>query len=609
MTFTEAQGMPCATNSKTLYTPIFYSTPSSSLSGSEVYAKPVPKAYLERMSKQHIALATKVQEVPSSRPVSPGSEERSTARVDALRQRVQEAYKYANGDPADGKWSAVVQLLRLNVTRRRRWLDTTTRGKMAESSCGWINAETEEEWEEWEAKWAEEDRVNKKVQNWQRDIEAAPVESASIVSLSQQKEIQRVPTEQNVLTKDKRATSSLGFPVVKRSSLNVVGKPKGYMKASANNVPATPSSLGIQPIPHVPVETPFDSSGSKQQRPIQDLSESSFLPPSFSQIDTSTPNDKTQQKHKPEPIIFAPPSESSPLPTPPSIRTYGRRGTMSTISERPSSPTQNLRQSSAIIEPQREKRARSVTPPQAMKKTRVKKDSPIRTPARRPSPPNVVTPITPTVTPQRAQLPRLIDLIASSKKAQAASSKRKLRSRNTSSDVTRTTVTELKALEKVLSPQPEANSSHKEKEEKEKAIALEHEEELEPEQPNNLPPNLPTGMYDYTIPLTNDEDQDDRDRSSVYNLIASPARSLSSLAASDSDSEPEDGQANMFNPPFTSTQVDGKEKALGWMKYNSQFDVDGNVDLVSKFMEKDVDVDFGGWLKDSSPEPVEEESQ
>ncbi|KAG5340447.1 hypothetical protein C0989_001590 [Termitomyces sp. Mn162] len=600
MTSTEVQAIPRATSPKTLYTPIFYATPSSSSSGPEVPIRPIPKVYLERMSKQHIALATKVQEVPPSRPASPDSGERSTARVDALRQRVQEAFKYASGDPADGKWSSVAQLLRLNVTRRRRWLNTTTDGKTAESSSGWINAETEEEWEEWEAKWAEEDRVKKKVQNWQRDIEV-PVESAPVVSISQQKKIQRVPTEHNVLAKEKRATSSLGFPVVKRSSLSVVGKPKCSIKVSANAA-AAPSSLSSKPLPRAPDEAPLDPSSSQPPRPIQDLSESSFLPPSFSQIDTSTPNNKSKKRHKPEPIVFAPPSESSPLPTPPSIRTHNHQRTISTLSERPSSPMQNSLQASRLIEAQREKRARSVTPPQVSKKARVQERSPIRTPARPSTLSAVVAPITPTVTPQRARLPRLTDLIASSK--------RKLR--NTSSEVIRATEHKLKPVDvRVHAPPLEVKPLSEEGKKDEVAVeVLEPEGGLETEQADDLLPTnidgMPTGMYYYITPLTNDEDPEYRDRSSAYNLIASPARSLSSLAASDSDSESEDGHASRFDPPFTSTQVDGKDKTLGWLGYNSQFDVDGNVDLVSKFMEKDVDVDFAGWLKDPSPGPAGE---
>lgn len=71
-----------------------------------------------------------------------------------------------------------------------------------------------------------------------------------------------------------------------------------------------------------------------------------------------------------------------------------------------------------------------------------------------------------------------------------------------------------------------------------------------------------------------------------------------------------------FDPPFASTQARGKDvssglgvpqggSGFGWMGYSSQFDVNGKVDQVSKFMEKDVDYD--GWLRDPTPEI--EESQ
>lgn len=116
-------------------------------------------------------------------------------------------------------------------------------------------------------------------------------------------------------------------------------------------------------------------------------------------------------------------------------------------------------------------------------------------------------------------------------------------------------------------------------------------------------------------------------------LDVSFPKSLSSLAASDSDSDEErDGRigvdfirdGNEFAPMFTSTQVPfGSQEngvrgagsmssvgttgrlhktssGLGWMGYNSQFDVNGRVDQVSKFMEKDVDYDR--WLKDATPD-------
>lgn len=107
----------------------------------------------------------------------------------------------------------------------------------------------------------------------------------------------------------------------------------------------------------------------------------------------------------------------------------------------------------------------------------------------------------------------------------------------------------------------------------------------------------------------------------LYNAT-STTKSLSSLAASDSDSGDDRERMNIdmdltrsdgdgFNPPFVSTQAQGnglaKEGSSGWMAYNSQFDVDGNVDAVSKFMEKDVsvgedlDYDFDGWVREPSP--------
>ncbi|KAG6840860.1 hypothetical protein C0991_003663 [Blastosporella zonata] len=610
MTRETAQEIPRATSSKTLYTPVFYATPSSSLASSVISGKPIPKGYLERMAKQHIALATKVQEVPSSRSTTPDAEEISAARVDTLRKQVEEAFKYANGDPADGKWTAVADLLKLNVARRRRWLDTTTQGTRAESSIGWINAATEEEWEEWEARSSEDNCVKKKVENWQRGVEVAPAEIVSIISISQQeKTMERVPTVQNVAGTEKRASSSLGFPVVKRSSRNVVGnKPKGSAKALASNAAAGPSRLSSRPLPAA--DTPLDSSAYKALRPIHDLSESSFLPPSFtSRLETSTPNKMFEKRQKPEPITFAPPS-SSPLPTPPSMRVYGRsHRTTSSVLELPSTPTRP-QQPSAIARTQREKRARSVTPPHAVKKARVREDSSNT----RPQSPSIDV-ITPVVTPQRAQLPKLTDLIASAKKLKSAPSKGKIKGADALSEDTPVPVPipvhepESKAHR---TPEPIREEEEEDEEEGQENQAdpkiLDDEVDPEPVAKGLLPTvfeeDLAPGPYDYTTRLTNDDDDDDRDRSSAYNLIASPARSLSSLAASDSDSESDTGLG--FAPPFTSTQVDGREKALGWMGYNSQFDVDGKVDMVSKFMENDVDVDFGGWLRDPSVEPAGE---
>ncbi|KAF8889808.1 hypothetical protein BD779DRAFT_303260 [Infundibulicybe gibba] len=70
-----------------------------------------------------------------------------------------------------------------------------------------------------------------------------------------------------------------------------------------------------------------------------------------------------------------------------------------------------------------------------------------------------------------------------------------------------------------------------------------------------------------------------------------------------------------FEPMFTSTQQQrsqdpapsgkiagiSRTDSMGWLGYNSQFDVDGQVDEVTRFMEKDVDCDQ--WLNvDPSPD-------
>lgn len=107
---------------------------------------------------------------------------------------------------------------------------------------------------------------------------------------------------------------------------------------------------------------------------------------------------------------------------------------------------------------------------------------------------------------------------------------------------------------------------------------------------------------------------------------ASPAKSLSSLAASDSESDDDENGINIdmditqgdgFDPPLASTQAQGngrgtrsvKNGSFGWTGYNSQFDVDGKVDAVSKFLEKDVsvggdfdyDIEYDGWIREPSP--------
>lgn len=172
--------MPLQTNTKTLYTPVFFSSSEpprgSNRSATSANLK-VPSAYLNSLSRNHIALAQIVQEEPSSRPGSPtedadGSYPDSSTqeRVSALRARVQEAWTKTEGNPADGKWTALTHLLRIGVTSGKagRWAGTRADLKAPDApDGGWINAATEIEWAEWEKRV----NVKNKVENWKMRLE------------------------------------------------------------------------------------------------------------------------------------------------------------------------------------------------------------------------------------------------------------------------------------------------------------------------------------------------------------------------------------------------------------------------------------------------------
>lgn len=164
---------------KTSYTPVFFSSSEPRGSNrSTTSANPkVPSAYLNSLSRYHIALAQIVQEEPSSRPGSPiedadGSYPDSSTqeRVSALRARVREAWAMTDGNPADGKWTLLTHLLRIGVTSGKagRWTGTRTDLKVPNApDGGWVNAATEAEWAEWERRVGLKD----KVENWKMRLE------------------------------------------------------------------------------------------------------------------------------------------------------------------------------------------------------------------------------------------------------------------------------------------------------------------------------------------------------------------------------------------------------------------------------------------------------
>ena len=172
--------MPLPTNTKTLHTPVFFSSSEpprgSNRSATSANFKK-PSSYLNSLSRTHIALAQIVQEEPSSRSGSPTEDADGSypdsftrERVSALRARVQEAWNKTDGNPADGKWTALAHLLRIGVTSGKagRWAGTRADLKAPNApDGGWINAATEVEWAEWEKRV----NVKDKVENWKMRLE------------------------------------------------------------------------------------------------------------------------------------------------------------------------------------------------------------------------------------------------------------------------------------------------------------------------------------------------------------------------------------------------------------------------------------------------------
>jgi len=284
---------------KSLYTPVFYTTPRPSVSTAGTTTD-VPERYLDCLSRKHIALAQIVQEVPPSRSGSPTGEEaedkdlESKARVNALAQRVRQAFQNAKGEPADGKWAIIVQLLQLTSTKgRSRWVGTTLEGKKAESSIGWVNAATEEEWTEWESTWKNARLLQKKVESWQKKVEFDPTAAGESPEFS---DLQEAPQEHQTQTQGEptqvkrieaapvvavreQKFSTLNFPVVKRSSLTTIGKPAKATPVSKLPTISSPHLGGGAQFSNPNILTASSSAPEKVlRREIADVSETVNAP-------------------------------------------------------------------------------------------------------------------------------------------------------------------------------------------------------------------------------------------------------------------------------------------------------------------------------------------
>ena len=327
---------------------------------------------------------------------------------------------------------------------------------------------------------------------------------------------------------------------------------------------------------------------------------------------TSTPKAKpisiSSHKHKPEPIPFIASPIDASIASPRVTKVYGRprqdqlsekSTSLPAIPPMPTTPTRN--RDDATNDNNKRSANGDMEPDRALKKARTMpslSSSPVAAGFPRPSTANKEdesnSPL-PT-TPKRQHLPTLTELLASAKKGKKKShSPKGLKPRSVAGVESSTKPVSDKSKFRFPFPLPHLSSP------------------LE-DNPYMLDP--------YAISVNHSALEQGVD------LDLSPAKSLSSLAGSDSEDEDEDQALGLdlspssFHPFATSTQhhPEGGRKgqqydltsspflgrsgaaglSLGFGGYNSQFDVAGQVDKVDKLLEKDVD--YEGWLRDPSLE-------
>lgn len=235
----------------TPYTPNFYGLSLDSSTDSGVLkTKPhPPSAYLDRLSRTHVALSQLVTEVPASDDDEDDDDDDNNEakerqrereqRIAKMREHVLQAYDAAKGDPADGRWSALSRLLSMGCTAGGgRWVDTRADNhlnKMPPPACEWILAESEEEWAAWERARERDVRLKLRVESWKK-------------TLVVEEEATRVKP------RAKPQPAQLGFPVLNRpaNAANVKPKAKPVKPNDTNKPKDDPHSKTPKKISDVP---------------------------------------------------------------------------------------------------------------------------------------------------------------------------------------------------------------------------------------------------------------------------------------------------------------------------------------------------------------------
>ncbi|GJE88149.1 hypothetical protein PsYK624_042320 [Phanerochaete sordida] len=562
--------------------------------------QPPPYAnLLADLEAQRIALADLDEELyPPSRPASPNFD----ARTNALKAKIQEAIQYAGYNPRSAKWKRVADLVKTAATSRQYVgaAPGVRVGEMVDVDVGnykFVLPETEEEWEQCEERWAKrfekppapEGRTSKffpagaegqrpsartdvrdKVQAWQAKVVPAPPSTSLNGSDAD------TPSTSSAKGKGKdterQHQSPLSFPVVKRHT----AAPSGKDSPPADKNDSTPATSVQQPDKGVP-----DRSGPSPKG-IADLSEMEYIPPSFpQQLETSTPLPNAAKKAKPPPILRQFPSSPSSSPQLPNSLDLAVPPPASS-----SSPPQ--------APPETAKRARPITPPsEASQRSPLAKRTKITTPPADPAP-APLAPERPTTPPPPASPPHTPPRPASSSKGLGNAKGLPVpRTPERGTPGQLPTLTDLLASSRRSRPRPR-------------------------------PPSRKLQSRT-TTPAPGGADADDDALPTLAGAprtpspaptAASRARTLFSSPASGSSGSPQSvpsrarspvsplfPHSGAFAPPFASTQAGGAPPASqSQVGYNSQFDVEGQVGMVSDLLERDVD--FTGWIHDL-PEGVD----
>ncbi|KAI0648517.1 hypothetical protein C8Q79DRAFT_906473 [Trametes meyenii] len=466
--------------------------------------------------------------------------------------------------------------------------------------------------------------IRKKVERWQAGVATDPEDapaSQSTIDLSQSskagkgKEKAKAKTKKSVASGEK-VQASLGFRVMKRSSvtgakggLNAASQSKATPLVSSpkpfdRKAPSKSSGEALQPLkPCEEMQLPEGLRNAELPQ-IAEVPELSFLPPSFpSQLQTSTPplNSKRQ---KPAPIAPRSPPPSSPQ-SPNSSKSFD--------ASRPQRPDLPMASSSppaappARLPPKRAHSPNSSTdvrmdvsvqlpplnaPPRKKARTVPLSEQEPTSSGPQPVPPStpppatspLKAPVTPVsrgkglgnakglpvpTTPDTHSLPTLTELLASSRRSRPRPRPPSRKHTPQSTTASRT----------------KSSGRH-----------AEAEGELPMVEDEREPSPSPTKTY-FSSPASGSSSSGSvLQRSPVSPLFSQNPAAFTPAFVSSQRPSANDGD------PFLGGPVQSQSQGGGFfgLGYNSQFDVEGQVDRVSELLERDVD--YHGWLRDLDEE-------